>query len=160
MNQDSTYRFQPEAPRLVGVFVCLVYGLITALSSAALLRPMGVPLVLGALPPLCAWLVAAIRAARMGLFIDSEGFTVRNVWRTRRFEWSQITKLGTRDIFLGTPNPAYVVGVRTSIQNVSPRRALFPIHVTYHKSINREMVLTRMKDEAERRGIEVDFQLE
>jgi len=100
MQKEEGLAYRPEAPRAIGVFLCLVYGFVTVLVSLAFAVGFGFqPQFVASLPGLMIWGWAAVRADRMGLFVDEKGIDVRNIWRSRHFDWSEVVKFGTRGIF-------------------------------------------------------------
>jgi hypothetical protein len=49
-----------------------------------------------------------LRAARSGVTIQSDGITIREPWRTRRFAWRAVKSIDVRTIWAGLRTMAYI----------------------------------------------------
>jgi hypothetical protein len=155
MITNDALAYQPAVPRFIGFSLCVGYGLVTLLVSFVAADAADVPRSL--LPTAVIWSIGAIRATRMGVFVDRRGLTVRNMWRTRRFDWTEITRLSVTDLFLGAPSPASVVGIGTASRHGRFLRPPFPVHVTYQKDSGREVLFDRLREEGTAKSIEVEL---
>lgn len=93
---------------LIAAMTCATPGVIAALEIG---RPWAY-VILGSTILVGAWAVR--RAFRLALEASSDVVTVHNYWRTYRFAWLDVTKIGLGEETMGVlPQPAIAFGLRS-----------------------------------------------
>lgn len=151
-SREEPLIWSPSEPRVATAVGALGYAVFFGIVSVAFASAISESSIryIAALPAVAFGVIAAFRASRIQLRIDERGLEITNLWSRKFVLWEHVAGLKLRWLFIGGPRLVKVVGIQAADGSKT-----LPCHATYADHGSREILIARLRSEAENRNIPI-----